>query len=383
MPSRRRAVLSLFFVNGASFSSWLPRVPEVRDRLDLSLGELGTVLLAVGLGGLVSSAVGGLVVDRLGSRRASVGASVLLSAGLALIGLAPSALLLAGALLCLSAVDAIADIAMNVQAADVQRATGRSVIQRFHAGWSLGTVAGAAAGTAAAALDVGLTAQLLATGVVLTAVALWARPALAVHVEPPAPAEEGDRRSGAVLRLAGLAVLLALVEGTPGDWAAVFADDVHDASEGIAGLGYVAVAAGMVAGRLAGDRAADHFGGPRLFRLALATAGLGALIVVTSPHVAIAIAGFAVAGCGISVLFPALYLQAATTPGVPAGLGVGVMASGARLGFLVSPVTVGAVSDATTLRTGVAVVIGGAVLGALLLGGATTRIAAASRHRGP
>jgi MFS family permease len=361
-------VLLLFFVNGASFSSWLPRVPEVRDRLDLSLGELGTVLLAVGLGGLVSSAVGGVVVDRLGSRRASVGASILLAGGLPLIGMAPSAVLLAGALLCLSAVDAVADIAMNVQAADVQRRLGRSIIQRFHAGWSIGTVTGAAAGTAAAALEVSLTVQLVATGAVLAALVLWARPALATDVEPPPPAQEGVRRSGAVLLLAGLAVLLALVEGTPGDWAAVFADDVHDASEGIAGLGYVAVAAGMVVGRLAGDRAADHFGGPKLFRLALTVAGVGAFVVVTSPHVAVVIVGFAVTGCGISVLFPALYLQAATTPGVPAGLGLGVMASGARCGFLVSPVTVGAISEATTLRVGISVVIGGAALGALLLG---------------
>ena len=366
-------MLLLFFVNGASFSSWLPRVPEVRERLDLSLGELGTVLLGVGMGGLVSSVVGGIVVDRLGSRRASVGASVLLAGGLPLIGMAPSALLLAGALLGLSAVDAIADIAMNVQAADVQRRLERSVIQRFHAGWSVGTVAGAAAGTAAAALDVALTVQLVGTGLVLAAIVLWARPALATEVEPPPPAAAGARRSGSVLMLAGLAVLLALVEGTPGDWAAVFADDVHGASEGVAGLGSVAVATGMVAGRLGGDRAADRLGGPRLFRLALAIAGIGAAVVVTSPHVAVAVVGFAVTGCGISVLFPALYLRAATTPGVPAGLGLGVMSSGARFGFLVSPVTVGAISDRTTLRVGIAVVMGGAAVGAMLLGRAVAQ----------
>lgn len=363
----------LFFVNGASFSSWLPRVPEVRDRLDLSLGGLGTVLLGVGLGGLASSAVGGVVVDRLGSRRASVGASVLLAAGLPLIGLAPTALLLGAAFVALSAVDAIADIAMNVQAADVQRQAGRSMIQRFHAGWSIGTVAGAAVGTAAAAMDIGLTAQLVATGVAITVAVLWARPALAGHVDPPPVVREAGSRSAAVLLLAGTAVLLALVEGTPGDWAAVFASDVHGASEGIAGLGYVAVASGMVLGRLGGDRAADHFGAPRMFALALAVAGAGMLLVVTSPHVVVAIAGFAVTGCGISVLFPALYLQAASTPGVPAGLGVGVMTSGARLGFLVSPLTVGALSDATSLRVGIAAVVGTAVVGALVLGRVSAR----------
>ena len=364
----------LFFVNGASFSSWLPRVPEVRDRLDLSLAGLGTVLLGVGLGGLASSAVGGVVVDRLGSRRTSVGASVVLAVLLPLIGIAPSASLLAVALVTLSAVDALADIGMNVQAAEVQRVARRSVVQRFHAAWSIGTLAGAGAGTAAAALGIGLTVQLAATGAAIVVLVLGVRSSLedgggASH---GTGAERGGRVP-AVALLAALALVVAVVEGTPGDWAAVFASDVHGASEGVAGLGFVAVAGGMVIGRLAGDRATDRLGERRLFVLALAVVAAGVVVLATSPHVAVAVAGFAVAGCGISVLFPALYLQAATTPGVPAGLGVGVMTSGARLGFLLSPVTVGLLSETTSLRVGLAVVIGSAIGASLLLASLTGR----------
>src|ERR1039457_7449512 len=35
------------------------------------------------------------------------------------------------------------DVAMNVQGAAVERALGRAILPRFHAGWSIGTVAGA------------------------------------------------------------------------------------------------------------------------------------------------------------------------------------------------------------------------------------------------
>lgn len=372
---QRRAVLLLFFANGATFSSWLPRVPEVRDRLDLSLGTLGFVLLGTGVGGLLSSTAAGVVVDRVGSRRGSVVSTTILGVGLVSIGLAPNALALGLALAALSAVDALADIAMNVQATDVQRRAGRSVMQRFHAGWSVGAVTGAAVGAGAAATGVSLTVQLAGTGAVLAAGALAVRTSLAAEVEPAPEPARGLRRAPVLVLLAALATALAVVEGSPGDWAAVFGSDVHGASEGVAALGFVAVAGGMVVGRLGGDRATDRLGGQRLFRGALVTVAGGLVAVVVSPSAWVAIGGFVVVGLGVSVLFPALYLEAATTPGIPSGLGLGVMTSGARVGFLVSPVVVGALSEATSLRVGLGIVLGVAIGLSLVLGGMLRRVA--------
>lgn len=364
----RRAVLVLFFVNGASFSSWLPRIPEVRDRLGLSLGELGLVLLGVGVGGLVASAMAGLVVDRIGSRRAAVAATITIGVGLPLIGLAPDAMLLGAALMALSAVDAFADIGMNVEAAEVQRRSSTSVVQRFHAAWSVGAVTGAASGTGAAAIGLGLTSQLALTGAVIVVGVLLTASKLPVVVDPPAVTSPQRRRTPVLVLLAGLALVVAVIEGTPGDWAAVFATDVHGSSEGVAGLGFVAVAGGMVVGRLAGDRATDRLGPTRLFDGALGLVAVGLAAVVASPAVAVAITGFALCGLGISVLFPALYLEAATMPDVPAGAGLGVMTTGARIGFLVSPAVTGTLSEATSLRWGLGLVIGAAAVGAGLLG---------------
>jgi MFS family permease len=123
----------------------------------------------------------------------------------------------------------------------------------------------------------------------------------------------------------------------------------------------------MVTGRLAGDAATDRFGAGRVSRSALAVAGVGLLVVAASPAAAVGIAGFAVMGLGVSVLFPALYLQAADTEGVPAGLGLGVMSTGARLGFLLSPPIVGGVAAWSSLRSALAGVVGIAAIAALVL----------------
>ncbi|MGH3274143.1 MAG: hypothetical protein ACRDNZ_07435, partial [Streptosporangiaceae bacterium] len=61
------------------------------------------------------------------------------------------------------------DVAMNVQGARVERAIGATIMPKLHAGWSIGTVAGASTGTAMVAAGVPVTVHLLAVAV-LTAV---------------------------------------------------------------------------------------------------------------------------------------------------------------------------------------------------------------------
>ena len=66
------------------------------------------------------------------------------------------------------------DVAMNVEGAEVERRLGHSIMSRFHAGFSVGTVAGALLGSAMIALGVSVTAHLIAVAV-LVAVARHAR----------------------------------------------------------------------------------------------------------------------------------------------------------------------------------------------------------------
>lgn len=63
---------------------------------------------------------------------------------------------------------------MNVHGVSVETQLGRSVMSRFHAGFSLGTVAGALVGAAMVALEVSVTVHLVATAVIVTSCVLVA-----------------------------------------------------------------------------------------------------------------------------------------------------------------------------------------------------------------
>jgi predicted MFS family arabinose efflux permease len=143
-----RATYAAFIATGFAFASWASEIPQVRDRLGLSSAELGLVLLAIAAGSVISLPLAGPVVARIGSLRtvqlmALVDAVALVVVGLGYLG---GVVPVVVGLFLFGFGQGAWDVAMNVQGAVVERRLGRAIMPRFHAGFSVGTVAGALSG---------------------------------------------------------------------------------------------------------------------------------------------------------------------------------------------------------------------------------------------
>lgn len=363
MTAARAGVSLLFFVNGALFGNWVPRIPAVKDALGLSEGALGLALLGSGLGALGGSVAAGVLVSRLGSRRVALAGALLLSAGLPLPGLAPSWVWLAASLVALGAADAFVDVGMNAHGITVQERYGRSILSGFHGFWSLGAVTGSLAGSLAAGLATPVAVHLAVAGLLLALLTLATAPLL---LDADADRDPQRRQAivwpGRALGALGLLTLLAaFVEDTPGSWSAVYLTEDLGAAPGIAGLAYAAFAVAMTVARLAGDRVVDRFGPARTARAGalLAAGGIAVGLLIGTPLAAIA--GFALVGLGVSTVFPLAFSAAARMADLPAGAAIGMVSLVARFGFLTAPPLVGLLAEVTGLRIALAVVAAAAL----------------------
>src|ERR1700744_3311586 len=169
-----RATYLVFGVSGFGFASWASRIPQVKERLGLNPSALGLLLLAIAAGSLVALPLSGTVVARWGSRVTGTAMALLSTAALLTVafgyrsGVAP----VAAGLFVFGMAAGVWDVAMNVQGAAVERELGRSIMSRFHAAWSLGTVVGALIGAAAVATGVPVTAH-LAVAALLQGPVVW------------------------------------------------------------------------------------------------------------------------------------------------------------------------------------------------------------------
>lgn len=351
----RDAVMVSFFLNGLCFATWVSRIPDARDRFGLSNGELGLLLLAIAGGSLVAlpttgalvAAVGTVRVVRLGALCATLGL------GVAALGTEGSVVVTAVGLLVYGVGVGVWDVAMNVEGAEVERRLGRSVMPRFHAGFSLGTVVGALGGALVVALGAPASWHLAVVALAACALVL---PTSAAFL-PVRDVSPGERRPAArawleprTLSIGVLVLALAMAEGTANDWLAVALVDGHDASHAVGVAGFGVFVAAMTATRLVGTRLIDRFGRAAVLRCTIAGAGAGVLLVVLGGHPALVVVGIVLWGAGSSLGFPVGMSAAADDP-VHAAARVSVVSTIGYAAFLAGPPLLGFVGDRVgTLR---------------------------------
>ncbi|WP_128645321.1 MFS transporter [Rhodococcus sp. BS-15] len=377
MTSARLSVLVVFFVNGAVFANWAPRIPEIQRSLSIDVATLGLALTGIGLGGLAAAPVAAAVVRRFGSRWAILASGLSLCAAFVLPAVAVSWWTLLAALVLLGGADAVMDISMNAQGVLVEERLGKSVLSSFHAAWSVGAVVGGVTGAAAAGIRMPVAAHFGLVGAVLILVLAAVGRGL-LGPEPLAPASDDDLdvrhvvvRPTAALAMLGAVVLLAgLMEDFPQSWSAVYMTTEEGAGPGSAGIAFVAFSAAMLIGRLAGDRIVDRFGPSAVLTGGASLVALGFLAILGLSSLAadlpvLVIAAFAVAGLGSSPLFPIVFSLAGRLPGVSSAAAISIVSLISRMGFLLAPLAVGRVVDAAGF---------GSVLGAIAVAGSVVAV---------
>ncbi|MFJ8495281.1 MFS transporter [Streptomyces sp. NPDC094038] len=367
-----------FIGSGFAFAGWASRIPQVRDRLGLDPAALGLLLLAIAAGSLVALPLSGPVVTRIGSARTVTLMAILLGAGLStaalgsLAGVVPVAI----GLFLLGFANGAWDVAMNVQGTVVERHLGRSVMSRFHAGFSLGTVAGALVGAAMVAAHVPVAVHLTAVAILVVVVVVgFARRFVADHDPAQPAAAEGSPRGGALSAwteprtlLIGVFVLtFSFAEGVGNDWISVAAIDGHHLSAALGTLAFAGFLTAMTAGRWFGPGLLDRYGRVPVVRALALTGIAGVVLFVFAPAPVFAYAGTLLWGLGASLGFPVGMSAGGDDPGRAAAR-VSVIASIGYCAFLAGPPTIGLLGHHITVLRALAVVAALLAAAALVAG---------------
>jgi hypothetical protein len=303
-------VVLAFVLNGFQFASFVSRIPDVRGGLDLDNGSFGLLLLTSAAGAVLALPSAGMLIHR-----ASAGAVVRLgvltaSAGLfvAAVGAGPlgDVAVSATGLFFYGIGTSIWDVAMNVEGAEVERRLGRAIMPRFHASWSLGSIAGAGLGVPVAALSIPLPVHLGVLSLLAAVLLLTGTRAFL-----PAEEEEETKASPAsawleprVLAIGLMVLCFAVVEGSANDWLSLALIDGYDVAHWVGVAGYALFVSAMTFGRVFGTVVLDRFGRAPVLWATTVAAAAGILLVVLGEHVVLVAAGIVIWGLGASLGFP-------------------------------------------------------------------------------
>ncbi|MDP2771989.1 MAG: MFS transporter [Nocardioides sp.] len=351
LPSSKHAVAAAFVLNGVLMASLISRIPALREQLDLDNAALGLLLLAIAAGSILSLPASGrliawtsaAIVVRLGAAVAAVGL-VTCAVGTFTAGSVPAA---AVGLFLFGVGSGVWDVAMNVEGAEVERLLGRTVMPRFHAGWSFGNIGGAGVGVAMAAWHAPAVAHLSVVAVLaLLAVLVAVRHFLPVRL--PDHSESAPPRSAwtepRTLAIGLMVLTFAVAEGSANDWLSLAIIDGYDERHWVGVSGYALFVTAMTGGRLLGPLALDRYGRRAVLWASAGAVAAGTLLTVLGGGLALAAVGILVWGLGASLGFPVGMSAAADDP-VRSAARVSVVATVGYAAFLSGPPLLGALGD--------------------------------------
>lgn len=370
----RIAISAFFFVAGLTFATWASRIPDIKNKLQLSDAGLGLLLFALPVGQMVSLPVSAALVSRFGSKSLIITGALLYPLTLILLATSGTIIALAVSLFIFGIWANLLNIAMNTQAVSVENIYGRSIMASFHGVWSMAGFAGALAGTFFVSNSISplihFTIICIVTGLVV-----WAAYRHTVPADEKPTGEKQplfvmpDRR---IFLLGMIAFCCMVCEGAMADWSGVYYQKVVDSPASLTTLGYVAFMSTMATGRFVGDWLVTKFGVIRILQLSGVLIAGGLLTAVLLPNIATATIGFLMVGFGVSSVVPIVFSLAGKSTNMSPSAALASVSTISFLGFLVGPPIIGFVAELSSLRISFLIIA--------LLGFGTTLLASKAKQ---
>jgi MFS family permease len=347
-------VFAAFFLYSFSLGGIFPRLGDMQKAMGIAEGALGLALIGTAAGTLISLTFASRILDRVGYRPALLGLTPLLALVFALASFAsgPLALFLSlvPAGLCIGAIEVI----VNLEADRVEHQTGRRIMNRAHAFWSIGFFSAGLMGAGLSQAGLSPQAHLLLMVPLVLACTL-----LLLGRYEAAPHRSGGntdatahlaRPTWPILVLVAVTLSALVLEGAGAEWSTIYMRDVFGAAPFVAGSAVAIGAFTQAVTRFFADSFVERHSPVVVARVLLLVLGGGALLVFAAPTSTAALLGFAIMGIGTSAIFPLAMSAAAQRTDRPASTNVAALAQISFVAFLLGPPLLGFVAQHWGIR---------------------------------
>lgn len=348
----RFAVSVFFFCQGICFASWASRIPDIKTSLHLSEAALGSILLALPVGQILTMFFSGRAVTRFGSKTVLRIAAACYAVALTNIGLATKPWHLALCLFFFGVCGNMCNISVNTQGINAENLYGRTIMSSFHGVWSVSGFTGALIG--ALMMQLQLTPYIhfwIIAVFVIVAELFAAKYLLYTATSKAAGSIRNIQKPEKLLIKLGIIGFCCLsCEGCMFDWSGVYFKDVVKAQGYYVSLGYAAFMITMAIGRFAGDKLAEKFSRKKMVQVSGVLIFCGMMLAVLLPQIITATIGFLLVGFGVSSIVPLLYSTAGKASKAPSGIAIATVSSIAFLGFVMGPPFIGYIAELAGLQ---------------------------------
>lgn len=349
----RLSIFGYFFCQGICFASWASRIPTIKQNLHLSEAQLGTMLLMLPIGQLITMPLSGKLVTKLGSAKVIAFTSVVYALIMLSISFSSNVYTLGLCLLLFGVAGNLGNISVNTQAIAVEKMYQKSIMTAFHGAWSLAGFVGALIGLLTINFKLSTTSHFLIIVGLVFLNTLFNVKYLIPSEEKTTKEKETKvkfRPDTILIQLGIIGFLSMATEGAMFDWSGVYFQDIVKSPESLIVLGYTSFMIMMASGRFIGDYLISKLGKKKILILSGLLMFSGMFASVVFPYIITSTLGFMLVGLGVACCVPTVYSLAGKHPSIPPGMALAIVSSISFLGFLIGPPLIGYIAEIFNLK---------------------------------
>ena len=355
------ALIAAFAIQGFLAITYLPRIPEIIEQIDVSFALWGLIIGLAGLGSLIPLLITNRLVGKFGTRPIVRISSLMIVLTTASLGFATNGWMYFAFHAAMMFSMSFFNIAVNAQSVMLQKKVKKVILGKFHAAWSIG------AGISAAVS--GILASFMSLQLHLVLVGLMAIVAFEVSIRSMLkPSEDGHReerqaaqkvpffKSPNQLWLLAFGFFAGVFpEMVMMDWSAVFAKQVMLLNPTLGAIPFTAFTVAMIAGRLLIGRVTKKYHISDLSKwggiIGAVAMALGVLVAPTlvpvSPILAMIVLSlfWAVSGFGLAPMVPSFFGAAGHVKGLTTAQALSRMSLVNALAVIVAKIFMGALAQ--------------------------------------
>lgn len=347
----RLAVSLFYFGQGLAFASWASRIPIIKNALQLTEAQLGTILLMLPIGQLMTMPISGKLVSKYGSHRILPITALIYLAVLCLIPFAQNAWQLGAILWMFGVIGNMCNIAVNTQGVLAEELYKKSIMSSFHGAWSIAGFTGALVGLLTLNLQLSTSTHFFLIAGLLICNILLNRAFLVQDTTTKTEKKGFSFKPDRLLISLGVIGFCSMAtEGAMFDWSGVYFSDIVKAPESLITLGYASFMVMMAIGRFIGDAVIRKIGRQRTLQVSGLLMFTGMMTAVAFPNLIICTLAFMLVGIGVACNVPSVYSVAGKHKTISSGVALAMVSSVSYLGFLIGPPLIGYIAELFSLR---------------------------------
>ena len=338
----------VFFVVAFYVGLWTIRIPTIKDQVGTDYLGIGYILAAFSIGSVILMILSNKIIKNYTSKFVLEFCAY----GHALVWiLAPmiqNLYLFMIIAFFAGCIVGLYEIAMNLQASNLEKTNNKSMMSGFHAFFSLGLLMGAALTSIFVELYISFFVNtLIVVSILLPLNILFAK---SLGKDLKIDADSGKKNIFflwplIIFVLVFITIADSFTEGSVDAWAALYMRD-HILTKGFEiGLATIFFNVFMVIGRLLGDKIKDILGIYNFLLILLFFCIIGLIVIFFFKSVYSAIMGFSLLGIGISNIIPLSYSIASKVKGIDSAVGISIISISAYGVFMIAPALLGLIAN--------------------------------------